>query len=230
MTIEMDALQPGDLMFGPNIHAVEYGQYLLLARKLRNIPLPASAWRDVAHVGVIVGQSATGRPQLVQAMPKGAECVQLDTAKHWNADHVFIRPDYQRWTDPLNLLDLWYKHAEHGNDVAQAAINYVGTPYNFLTYAKLAAGFLRFRLTENLLKRWISTRHDMMCSQLADQALADAGYHVFDDGRLPQDVVPAELFCALLDKPGQWYRPNSDWVDTWRSNSAYTVREVANLE
>lgn len=45
----------------------------------------------------------------------------------------------------------------------------------------------------------------MICSQLVDQALADAGFHVFDDGRLPQDVVPAELFRALLDTPGTTY-------------------------
>jgi hypothetical protein len=28
--------------------------------------------------------------------------------------------------------------------------------------------------------------------------LADAGWHVFDDGRLPQDVTPAALYAKML--------------------------------
>jgi hypothetical protein len=60
-----------------------------------------------------------------------------------------------------------------------------------------------------------------MCSQLADQALADAGFHVFDDGRLPQDVVPAELFRALIDMPGtQWCVPG---VGHWCPGADYPV-------
>jgi hypothetical protein len=56
----------------------------------------------------------------------------------------------------------------------------------------------------------------MMCSQLVDQCLADAGFHVFNDGRLPQDVVPAELFRALVEMPGtKMLVPgsNNGWVE-----------------
>jgi hypothetical protein len=34
----------------------------------------------------------------------------------------------------------------------------------------------------------------MICSQLVDTILCRAGYHLFADGRLPQDVTPGALF------------------------------------
>jgi hypothetical protein len=102
-----------------------------------------------------------------------------------------------------------------GWKAAHAARGYKDTPYNFLTYGKLAAAHLGLPISTRILKRWISNRKDMMCSQLVDQCLADAGYHVFDDGRLPQDVVPAELFRALIERPGQFIIPGrTGWLDT----------------
>jgi hypothetical protein len=215
-------LRPGDLMFGPihglvpGVFPVGAGQVILATRKAR---LSWRQWWQVRHVGVVVSHAGeTGplpwnMPHLVQAMPSGAEEIEMAAARHWTAEYVYVRPDYQRWLNPASLANLAYKEAEYGFDVAEKARKYVGTPYNFLTYDKLAASALH--LPTGLLRKWISTRHDMMCSQLADQALADAGFHVFDDGRLPQDVVPAELFRQLMSMPGQWIRPgNESWHST----------------
>lgn len=205
-------LRPGDILFGPirgfipGTLPVGAGQIILATRKAR---LSWRQWWRIRHVGVVVeatnypaGGGLLTRPKLVQAMPSGAEEIEMTAARHWTSEYVYIRPAY--------------------NDTVQAALvairarKYVGTPYNFLTYGKLAASALHLPVTRRVLERWISTRHDMMCSQLADQALADAGFHVFDDGRLPQDVVPAELFRQLLSLPGQWLIPG---FDRWQDNA-----------
>jgi len=42
--------------------------------------------------------------------------------------------------------------------------------------------------------------HDLLSA--VDQALTDTDYHVFDDGRDPQDVTPAALYRKLKTMPG----------------------------
>ena len=239
-------LRPGDLMFGPiggfvpGVLPVGAGQVLLATRKDR---LSWRRWWKVRHVGVVVEQPRCrcGKPEarehpecawhqaraqrapesripvprfprLVQAMPHGAEEIEMTAERHWTAEYVYIRPRY-RMTGSVAYGGMTER-------VVAAARGYVGTPYNFLTYGALAASALRLPISRRVLRKWISTRHDMMCSQLADQALADAGFHVFDDGRLPQDVVPAELFRKLLSMPGQWLTPG---LDTWQDNYAWPV-------
>jgi hypothetical protein len=34
----------------------------------------------------------------------------------------------------------------------------------------------------------------MICSQLADEAAMRGGWHLFSDGRIPQDVTPGDLW------------------------------------
>jgi hypothetical protein len=205
-----DQLQSGDLLFGPiggvvpGFVPVGVGQLALFAtrRWWRMVHSPRT-WFRIRHVAVIARQATVngvGRLTVIQAMPGGCEEVAFDPAKHFTAAHVFIRPDYEA------AGYVW------PGDVATCARRYVGTPYGFLTYAKLAAGALRMRLTEAWLRRIISTRRDMICSQHVDQSLADAGYHAFDDGRLPQDVVPAELYHRLLSSPGQFLIPGRTWA------------------
>jgi hypothetical protein len=203
---EYPTFLPPVLRFMPGKFPVGAGQWLLADRKAR---LSWHRWRKVRHGGVV-----TGNGMLVEAMPSGAREVPL-TEQRWTPDYVYIRPEYQT-ADPTFALDMpGHPYAVGQAElVADAARGYIGTPYNFLTYGSLAATKLRFMLTRALLRKMISTRKDMMCSQLVDQCLADAGFHVFDDGRLPQDVVPAELFRALLDLPGQWCIPHrTGWLD-----------------
>jgi hypothetical protein len=202
--ITLADVRPGDIVFGPiggvvpGVFPVGAGQLLLADRKAR---LSWRRWWKIRHVLVVTREPGRswGLPGLaVQAMPGGAEEIELTAARHWTKDYVYVRP----------MLD-----NSQGVEIATAARSYIGTPYNFLTYGKLLAGHLHLGLTERTLKKWISTRKDMMCSQLADQCLADAGYHVFDDGRLPQDVVPSELYRKLLDMPGtQWLTPGGPWI------------------
>jgi hypothetical protein len=140
------------------------------------------------HVGVMV---PGGR--LVQAMPRGAEVVSL-AMRHWTGDVEFIRP---RYADG------------QGEAVAQAALEYVGTPYSFLDYVSIAAHHVDpvWRIAPGAcgsqrLAQYVRDSGHMICSQLADQAMADAGWHNFNDGRLPQDVTPSALRAKMVaDKP-----------------------------
>lgn len=205
-------LRSGDILCGPidgvvpGFFPVAVGQGLLfLSRRWWRMVRSLRRWWRWRHVGVV----ADGGRKLIQAMPRGCERVAIGTRAH-ESRYLFIRPDYP--------------NVGQGSDVALMAAKYVGTPYGFLTYVKLAAGALRFRWTEAWLRKALSTRRDMICSQHVDQSLADAGYHVFDDGRLPQDVVPAELADALLSRPGWFMIPGhpvfGEWTDNARFSSA----------
>lgn len=232
--ITLADVRPGDIVFGPiggfvpGIFPVAAGQFLLADRKAR---LTWRRWRKIRHVLVVTKagrfSSMSGlnyfvdeqvAPLAVQAMPSGAEEIELSAARHWTSEYVYVRPNYQRWANPASMVNLAYKEAEMAFDVAHAAQRYVGTPYGFLTYAALLAEHV-LPGRQEWLSKYISSRKEMICSQLADQALADAGFHVFDDGRLPQDVVPAELFRALIDRPGTQYVVPL-FHDTWMLGEA----------
>lgn len=210
-----NTLKSGDLLFGPmggfvpGFFPVGIGQWaLFLTRRWWKHLKSLRRWRRMKHVGVV----ANGGTQLIQAMPKGCEIVPIST-RGYESKYIFIRPFYRGAASLAQDVT--------GEIVAAHAAKYVGTPYNFLTYLKLAAGAFRMRLTERWLLKNMSTRADMMCSQHVDQSLADAGWHVFDDGRLPQDVVPAELFVGLLDMPG-WFRvPGHPLYDGWTHNTRF---------
>lgn len=128
-------------------------------------------------------------PKAVQAMPHGAEEIELTPERH--GDTIFVRPAYD---------EVWGNMAER---VAAAACRYVDTPYSFLDYAAIAARHLEARKPTDRtpFDRYITSTGHMICSQLADQAMSDAGWHVFDDGRLPQDVTPAALYRQMLLMP-----------------------------
>lgn len=219
-------LRSGDLLFCgiggfvPGFVPVGVGQAaLFVTRRWWRMVFSVRQWFHLRHVAVVdTGWSRD--PHIIQAMPRGAERVPLDPAKHLTAGCVYVRPEYEQG-DPF---EIGYEHRSVGFKVAHCARQYVGTPYGFLTYVKLAAGAFRFRLTEAWLRRLISTRRDMICSQLADQAMADAGHNVFTDDRLPQDVVPAELFDAVMSQPGWFMIPGHPVVGQWtRTDRASSV-------
>jgi hypothetical protein len=185
----MSRLRAGDIMFGP-IHGAA-GAFVGVAQLTLAAAEPGLIWRQgwrkwfrVRHVGVMVDKS-----MMVEAMPSGARMGPLGQGRY-TSEYVYIRPDYADRTECAECT---------GNEVADAAVSFVGTPYNFATYAAIPAH--RAHIPVPHLDRYIQSRRHMMCSQLADQALADAGWHVFDDGRLPQDVTPSELFRAMLMQP-----------------------------
>lgn len=180
------------------------GKLIALGEKINDKSVTWEVAKKVQHVGVVTSPCyrwAVG-PLLVQAMPSGAEEVEIGS-DYWNPSCIYVRPQYAMM--PESLL------------VANAARSYIGVPYSFLDYVAIAGRHvLALKPTQRtLFDRYVSSTKHMICSQLADQALSDAGFHVFDDGRIPQDVTPAALYSALLDMPGtricssafDWFEP-----------------------
>jgi hypothetical protein len=217
MSLGMDALRPGDIMFGPigntlpgflpgrlqfmpGTFPVSLGQWLFARTR-------KGEW-NVDHVAVVVEAShTTGRgdhtfdPRIVQAMPSGAEEISIGL-EHWTGEYMFIRPEYS-----ARPSGAWANQADR---VAAAARFYVGTPYSFLDYVAIAG--LHAGVRNGPIRGYVTSSRHMICSQLADQAMSDAGWHVFDDGRLPQDVMPVELQRKMLGMAGWYYIPgNVGW-------------------
>ena len=79
--------------------------------------------------------------------------------------------------------------------ICAAARKYLGVPYSFLDYAALAAH--RAHLNIPGLRAYIGATGHQICSQLVDQCYADAGVHLFADGRWPGYVTPASLASLI---------------------------------
>lgn len=66
-----------------------------------------------------------------------------------------------------------------------------GIKYNYLDYFALALE--RFNIHIKAVQNRVQRPDRMICSQLVDWAYEQCGIHLFDDGRLPQDVTPGDL-------------------------------------
>ena len=91
---------------------------------------------------------------------------------------------------------LWKLSLKTRKAICDAARGYVGIPYGWLDYAALAAH--RLHIPAPGLRKFIASTGHMICSQLADQCYADAGVHLFSDGRWPGYVTPAALASLIL--------------------------------
>lgn len=142
----------------------------------------------VQHAFVYVGNG-----QVVQAMPGGAELIQLEDASpvvQWSTGH----------------LDLT---SEQRAIISANAIWLVGTPYSYLDYASL--GLAHFRVRPAWVTNYIASTGHLICSQLVDEVHLRAGVHLFDDGRLPGDVTPGDLWKLLNPR-----RVTASDRDLWR--------------
>lgn len=184
-------VQPGTIIFGPiggfvpGVFPVGVGQLLLKAAT-------RETWK-LRHVLVCVEGAGGGHgPKAVQAMPNGAEEIEL-TDSHWTPEYRYVLPAYMQQPDARSGQQY---------DVARAARSLIGTPYSFLDYAALTehavvGGGYKSIEERTRLERYIADTGHQICSQLADECLKRAGFHVFNDGRLPQDVMPSALYVGL---------------------------------
>lgn len=93
----------------------------------------------------------------------------------------------------MDLTDLQRTH------IVRHARTCLGVRYGFSDYLALALAHIG--ITPKRLKNYIANNGRMICSQLVDDVYARAGVHLFDDGRLPQDVTPGDLLYVLLNGP-----------------------------
>lgn len=172
---DVRTLLPGDIMFAMHVRPRSV-DLLILAGQL-TLGHPGYPH----HVGVVTQARTSYDPALlVQAMPGGAEEVEIDN-RFLGTEVMFLRPQYS---------------LDGGYGTAHAARIYIDTPYSYLDYVALAGA--RLGIKDGPVRHYVTTSKHMICSQLADQSMSDAGYHVFNDGRLPQDVVPSDLHGELL--------------------------------
>lgn len=180
----IEDLRPGDIGFALHVRPKSADLLILAGQTMLGQP------GYPHHVFVVTKGAQSAMPYLttslkaVEAMPNGAREVGIDG--RWGKDYAYLRPAYA--------------DAFQAREAAQAARRYIGTPYSFADYAAIAG--LHFGIRNGLVRRYVKSSRHMICSQLADQALCDAGFHVFNDNRLSQDVTPAALFAGLKAMPG----------------------------
>lgn len=226
-------LLPGDVYFGPISGAVGIGVGLgqmLLGEGWSVGPL------KIRHVGIVVEAAGEAElpesaytyvggpthwatkeyraPRMVQAMPRGAEEIELRTDTHWTTRCAYVRlpEDY-----PGQMLDAAV--------IARLMVS-EGVAYSFASYAALA--LWRGGLETPRLEAWIgrqgkpyvyqshnagvdrcvSLPREAICSVLVDQCLTLAGKKVMI-GTPKQCVTPGKLAGRLLfETPGaQWALP-----------------------
>jgi hypothetical protein len=85
-------------------------------------------------------------------------------------------------------------------DVMAQARRMLGTPYSFFDYVALASLHVapKARFTRWARERVKKSRY-FICSALCDEVYRRAGIHLFDDGRYPGDVMPADLDWWITD-------------------------------
>jgi len=223
-------VRPGDLCFTnigglvPGVFPVKLGM-LAIGERVRIgrlsvdhviVVTKAAEWTTRPSVTYVEGPRhdrptlAMLPPRGVQAMPEGAEGVDLTADRHWNERTAYVR--------------LPEDYPGQGLDVARIAEEFVaaGVEYSFASYLALAAW--RYGRDTPKLERWIDRRQDprrvelpgrkyavsvrlpveAICSVLADQAWSMTGKRVVE-GTAKQAVTPGALAMSL------WRRPGAIW-------------------
>lgn len=131
-----------------------------------------SVW---THAGIYRGNG-----EVFEAQPGGAVISPLSRYDgrplKWSTDVIELTDEQREW-------------------IVQETNWLVGIGYGWLTYAYLAA--YRLGIRPEWLKNRVRNTRDMICSQSVDEVFNRAGVHLFQDGRLPQDVTPGDIDWML---------------------------------
>ncbi|MCW2902434.1 MAG: hypothetical protein JWO67_4699 [Streptosporangiaceae bacterium] len=151
-----------------------------------------------SHAGIVLDADGT----VLEAEPGGARIANL--SEYAGRPLLICDGPVQQW---MRNRAPWQseKGPEWSEDyirgaVVRAARKLVGVPYSALDYAALAA--LHLHLPSRWIRHRVETSGKAICSQLVDLCYQRAGIHLWDDGRLPGDVMPADLAA---------------WADDWRA-------------
>lgn len=150
------------------------GLFVRLAQRLTGSK-KASHW---THAGIYVGDGV-----VLEAEPGGAVLTHLE--------------DYEG-RKMLWSSELFELNSDTRMDLAGEANALLDVPYSFVDYLSIALH--RAHIRPKWVERYVQATGHMICSQLVDEVYKRCGIHLFDDGRLPQDVVPADLGKLLEDR------------------------------
>lgn len=129
----------------------------------------------------------TGGNQTMGAYPGGARLVTMPADQSewaWSTGRIML-------TNPQRTA------------IVAGAMACAGTPYSALDYFALVAH--RLRIPAPGLKNYIASTRHLICSQLVDLVYMNAGVHLFNDGRWPGYVTPADLAAIITDPSGIKY-------------------------
>jgi hypothetical protein len=175
----------------------DVGFYTIAGRVGGLVSLGQSLLRDecrFTHAFIVVKGGPATPVQCVEAMPGGARLAPV-------SDRVGTRYGYarlplsQEQRDAITPLALELIAMRYGK----------GIGYSFADY--LALAMQQWQIPgRNLLRNYVSTSKRMICSQLVDFVLCEAGFHLFTDGRLPQDVTPGDLWwqAGAIGRAAWW--------------------------
>jgi hypothetical protein len=141
------------------------------------------SFANYQHAFVCVGGIRT-EMDIIEAEPGGAELNPL--ARYDSYDVKYLRcPEEFRF------------------GVAEAAMQLEGVGYSFLDYGSLFLAHIGIKA--DWLENYIKDSGHMICSQLADHAALQGGWHLFNDGRWEGDVMPIDLSMIQKNWEGQVY-------------------------
>jgi len=171
--VETLGLRPGDIGFA-RIGGM-LGKWIALGQAI------AGDANRFTHVFVVLDND-----EVAEAMPNGARIQPLN--RQYTSEVAYVRVDLTDEQRTELVAHLRSRLTRPG-----------GIKYSFTDY--LAIALAHFGIKPKRLREYIARSDRQICSQLADYELANVGYHVFNDGRLPQDVTPGGFFFELLELP-----------------------------
>jgi hypothetical protein len=177
------ALRPGDIMFGP------IGGLVGMGVGLGQLALGEAfhvGRLSIRHVGIVVepvklllGPTEVIYPRLVQAMPHGAEEIEMREATHWTPRHAYAR-----------LPEDYPGQAADAAAIARLMVA-EGVAYSFASYAALA--LWRWGVKTPRLEEWIDRRRNPVPIMLNGHP--DAGVTVRGESMIS---LPCEAICPVL--------------------------------
>lgn len=137
---------------------------------------------DVNHAGTLL--DTTGRT--LEAQPGGARYGHISSYPHalWSG----VNPDLR-----LSKVE--------AQDVIEVAHSHLGDRYSWFDCACIGCSKLTGGHVPGFIRDRLDQPHMNMCSQLVDVIRAEAGIHLFRDGRLPGDVSPGDLRSLITATP-----------------------------
>lgn len=210
---KLEDVRPGDIYLGP------IGGWVGLGVKAGELAVDGGFHvgpLTVCHIGIVVEASRHEPgdvggfdggiitcPKLAQAMPGGAEIVDMTYAQHWMKQCAYAR-----------LPEDYPGQAGDAAEIARLMVQ-TGVGYSFGSYPALAAW--HWGISTPKLEAWIGRRRpgrafrlsdglsstlglplEAICSVFADQAWSLTGKKIFEDGRPHQCVTPSQLGARLL--------------------------------
>lgn len=141
------------------------------------------------HVFIYIGEGKYGENTIFAAQPGGARYDDLSKLKE------------------VAWLSMVQPTPEQFAIIKKLCADYEGAPYSYSNY--LAIGLRRyFHVEWNWLRNYIKNSGRNICSQMADLFYFQAGIHLFNDGRWPQDVTPGSLADLAVSRVWtQWPPP-----------------------